>query len=116
MQYVIKKSETVAQRENGVSQFHEYPFSFQNASLGVSEIEGRYPQTGFDVDEKVEASWYVESGSGVICIENEECVVEAGDMIHVPAGKKYWIEGKKLKLIVSSSPVWYAEQHKHIEK
>lgn len=54
MKCVIKKSEVITSQENGVSRFHEYQFDFKNASLGVSEINGRYPQQGYDIDEKVE--------------------------------------------------------------
>lgn len=93
----------------------EYAFPFKNASLGVSEINWRYPQTGFDVDEEIEASWYVEWGNGIVWIDWQEYNVQKGDMIYVPANEKYYIVWNKLSLVVSSSPVWYPEQHKHIE-
>lgn len=115
MKYVIKKSEVVTTQENGISHFHEYQFPFKNASLGVSEINGRYPESGFDVDEEVEASWYVEAGTGFIWIGGQEYTVEKGDMIYVPAGEKYSIQGKNLRLVVCSSPSWYPEQHKHLQ-
>ena len=116
MKFVIKQSEAKEFSENGVSTFFEYPFSFQNASLGVSEINGRYPQTGYDMDEEVEGIWYVEKGIGTIWIGGIEYSVEQGDIIHVPKGEKFWIEGNNLRLIVASSPLWHPEQHKHIEK
>ena len=116
MKYVIKESEVTTSQENKVSRFHEYPFPFKNASLGISEINGRYPQSGFDVDEKVEASWCVENGSGIIWIDGEEHSVEKGDMIYIPAGEKYWINSNDLRLIVCSSPPWTLEQHRHIEE
>jgi len=58
----------------------------------------------------------VESGKGTIWIGGEDHAVEAGDMIYVPAREKFVIDGKNLRLIVCSSPPWYLEQHKHIEK
>lgn len=115
MKYVIKKSEVFTSQENGTSRFHEYQFPFKNASLGVSEINGRYPTKGYDVDEKVEASWYVEHGKATIFIAGQTYNLEAGDMIYVPAGEKFWIEGENLRLVVCSSPMWTPEQHKHIE-
>lgn len=116
MKYIIKKSEAVTSQENGVSRFNEYQFPFKGASLGVSEINGRYPVSGYDVDEQVEASWYVEKGTAKIWVGGSEYKVEPGDMIYVPAGEKFWIQGNSLKLIVCSSPTWTPEQHKHIEE
>lgn len=114
MGHLIKKNNAVTSQENGISRFYEYEFPFQNASLGVSEINGRYPENGCDVDEEVEASWYVVSGKGTIWIVGETCEVEAGDMVHLMPGEEFWIEGHKLSLIVSSSPVWSPQQHKHL--
>jgi len=115
MSHLIRKKDVVMTQENTVSRFLEYTFSFKNASLGVSEIHGRYPNIGYDVDEEVEASWYIESGTGKIWIAGETCVVEPGDMVHIEAGEKFWIEGDNLRLIVCSSPVWTPQQHKHLE-
>lgn len=115
MRYVIKKSEAkIVQEEN--SQFSEYPFPFRDVSLGVTQINGRYPQNGFSVDQEVEAYWYVESGKGTVWIDGQAYVIESGDMISIPKGEKYWIHGEELKLIVCGSPRWYPEQHKHSEK
>ena len=116
MSHVIKKHDTVTSEDTDVSTFSDYPFPFKNASMGVSEIDGRYPEEGFDVDEKVEAAWYVASGNGTIWVEGETCVVEKGDMVHIMPDEKFWIEGDKLCLVVASSPVWTPEQHKHLEK
>jgi len=116
MKYVIKQSEIVTSQENGISRFHEYQFPFKNASLGISEINGRYPEAGFDVDEEVEASWYVEEGKATIWIGGQEHTVEKGDMIYVPQGEKYWINGQDLRLVVCSSQPWFPEQHKHLDQ
>ena len=116
MSHLIKKNTVVTSQENGISRFFEYAFPFQNASLGVSEINGRYPESGYDVDEEVEASWYVTSGKGTIWIAGERCEVEKGDMVHLMPGEKFWIDGHNLCLVVSSSPVWTPEQHKHLSK
>jgi len=114
MQYVIKQSDVITTQENGVSRFHEYRFQFQNASLGVSEINGRYPETGYDIDEAVEQSWYVENGNGVIWVGGQEHPIAKGDMVHMLPGEKYWIRGDNLRLVVASSPEWSSAQHKHI--
>jgi mannose-6-phosphate isomerase-like protein (cupin superfamily) len=116
MQYVIKKSQAITTQDIGTSRFHEYRFTFKNASLGVSEINGRYPTSGYDVDEAVEQSWYVESGAGSVWAAGQVWPIGQGDMVHLLPGEKYWIEGNDLRLIVASSPEWSEAQHKHVEK
>ncbi len=104
MKFVIKQSDVITTQENGISRFHEYPFPFKNASLGVSEINGRYPGTGYDVDEEVDAGWYIEEGKATIWIGGQTYSVEKGDMVYVPMGEKYYIQGENLRLVVCSSP------------
>lgn len=116
MQYVIKKSETVDAQEHGISTFHDYKFPFKEASLGVSEIFGRYPQTGFDVDELVDAYWYVEKGDARIFVGEEIHTVSEGDMIYIPKGEKYFIDTHYIKLVVCSTPLWTSDQHKHLDE
>lgn len=116
MQYVIKKSKAIKIDEHGISTFHDYKFPFTDASLGVSEIHARYPQTGYDIDEKVDAYWYIEKGIATIFIGGEQYIVEPGDMIHIPKGEKYFIDTTYVKLVVCSIPNWYPEQHNHLEE
>jgi len=96
MKLLVKKDEVNVIQENPVSKFFEYGLSFNKLSVGVSEINGRYPEKGYDVDSEVEAVWYVESGSGQINIMQEVYDVEPGDMIMIPKGEKFWIDGKIL--------------------
>lgn len=114
MKYVAKKEETNPIQEPA-SVFYEYKLPATRVCIGVSEINGRYPETGYEVDEKVEGCWYVEQGTGVIWIGGNEYNIEPGDVILVPANDKFYIRGERLRLIVSSSPLWYPEQHKHID-
>jgi mannose-6-phosphate isomerase-like protein (cupin superfamily) len=51
-----------------------------------------------------------------VFLQDQIYEVEEGDMLFVPKGAKFWINGKKIKLVVVSSPPWFAEQHLHIEK
>jgi mannose-6-phosphate isomerase-like protein (cupin superfamily) len=115
MKLLVKKSESTQIKELSVSQFHEYDLPFNHVAVGVSEIHGRYPEQGYEVDKEVEQVWYIEKGRGTIWLTNTEYSLEAGDMMLVPKGEKYWIEGNNLKLIVSSSPPWFSAQHAHIE-
>lgn len=112
---IVKKSEAKAISEGASSVFYEYKLPGKLVCIGVSEIHGRYPEKGFDIDETVEGCWYVEQGTGFIGIGNEEHALEPGDVISLPANEKFYIIGNHLRLVVASSPPWYPEQHKHID-
>lgn len=112
---LVKKHEAKKITEYPTSMFTEYALPFQQLALGVSEIHGRYPEHGCDVDTGVEQIWYVESGDGVICVENKEYTVSSGDMLLIAKNEKYWIKSESLKLVVASSPPWYPTQHTHRE-
>jgi mannose-6-phosphate isomerase-like protein (cupin superfamily) len=115
MKLYAKKDSALKIEEHGISTFYEYPIDFTKMSVGVSEINGEYPQHGFDIDTEVEAVWYVLSGTGEVIIEDERFTLNEGDMIKVPQNNKFKIIGNTLKLVVISSPPWTAEQHKHVE-
>ena len=115
MKLLVKKTEVKKFTEHNISVFSEYSLPFNNAAVGISEINGRYPEKGYDLDQKIEQIWYIEKGSGKIWVMDEIYFVGPGDMILIPKAKKYWIEGKALKLVVISSPPWFAEQHIHLD-
>lgn len=114
MNIFIKKNHARKTQEENGSSFDEYDLPWKNLAVGISEVNGRYPkESGLDSDEGVEQVWYVQLGEGSIYIQDELIHIEQGDMLLVPKGEKYWIEGMHLKLVVSSSPPWYPEQHMH---
>jgi len=83
--------------------------------MGISEINGRYPKSGTDVDTQIEQIWYVLEGSGALLVQDEAHEFESGDMVYVPKNQPYVIQGS-MKLLVASSPAWTPEQHKHLER
>ena len=113
MARVIKQDQTVKTSEHDVSTFTEYPFASANLSLGISEINGRYPAEGADVDEAIEQLWYVLDGSGTVTVGDTVYDLAAGDMLHLDKGEQYVIDGQ-LKLMVASAPAWTPEQHTHV--
>jgi mannose-6-phosphate isomerase-like protein (cupin superfamily) len=114
MKFVVSKKQAAVTAEYGISKFYEYGLPFPDFSTGVSEIDGRYPKSGYEVDGNVDASWYVVSGSGELWIAGSTYPINPGDLVFVPKGEKYWIDGKNLTLVVTSFPAWHATQHTHV--
>lgn len=93
---------------------HEYPV-IDNAIHGaIIELNGRYPEKGRIVNEKVYELGYVIRGSGKLVIEDEEINFEEGDQILVKPKQKYYWDAKAV-LFMPATPAWYPKQHKIVE-
>jgi predicted house-cleaning noncanonical NTP pyrophosphatase (MazG superfamily)/uncharacterized cupin superfamily protein len=57
--------------------------------------------------------YYILEGSGTWVIEGNEHEVKAGDVIIVPAGKRFWFRGN-LKQICITAPAWEEQYEHHI--
>lgn len=55
--------------------------------------------------------YYIIEGRGTWIIEDKEYEVQAGDVVVVPAGKRFWFKGN-LKQICVTAPAW-EEQYEH---
>ena len=63
--------------------------------------------------EKSDFIYYILEGSGTWVIEDREFKVKTGDVIIVPAGKRFWFHGN-LKQICITAPAWEEKYEHHI--
>ena len=111
MKYVPKKSAIKFQNSKTCWGL-EYPFDDPDINGAVGIVDGRYPESGFVVNEKCKEAVYVISGSGYLTTDSDSVKLEAGDAALIPAGEPYFFEGKKLTIFMPCTPAWYPEQHK----
>lgn len=57
--------------------------------------------------------YYIIEGSGTWIIEDKEHGVRAGDVVVVPAGKRFWFRGN-LKQVCVTAPAWEEQYEHHI--
>ena len=57
--------------------------------------------------------YYIIEGSGTWIIEDKEHEVQAGDVVVVPAGKRFWFRGN-LKQVCVTAPAWEEQYEHHI--
>lgn len=57
--------------------------------------------------------YYVLEGRGTWVVEDKEFEVRAGDVVIVPAGKRFWFKGR-LKQICVTAPAWEERYEQHI--
>ncbi|OGK29257.1 hypothetical protein A3D06_00850 [Candidatus Roizmanbacteria bacterium RIFCSPHIGHO2_02_FULL_40_9] len=92
----------------------EYDLSDKDINAAVIELSGRYPDKGRVVNEKCKEIVYVIEGTGKLVIENEELLLEEGDMTMIRPGQKYFFEGN-LRFLTPCTPAWHPEQHKMVK-
>jgi mannose-6-phosphate isomerase-like protein (cupin superfamily) len=92
----------------------EYPFGDPDINAVVIKLSGRYPETGFALNEKCKEMAYVIEGEGTFVTEKETVTLMAGDTVFIPAGEKYYWEGT-MSMFVPCTPAWNPEQHKIVE-
>jgi len=57
---------------------------------------------------------YIITGSGKITINDKEINLEAGDLILIEPGEKFFWEGK-MTMFMPCAPAWYTDQYKKVE-
>ncbi len=57
--------------------------------------------------------FYIVEGGGVWVIEDVEHPVEAGDVVIVPPGKRFYYRGR-LRQVCVTAPAWEAEHEQHV--
>jgi predicted house-cleaning noncanonical NTP pyrophosphatase (MazG superfamily)/quercetin dioxygenase-like cupin family protein len=65
------------------------------------------------VHEKSDFLYYILAGSGTWVVEDREFEVRAGDVVVVPAGKRFWFRGN-LRQICITAPAWEEKYERHI--
>lgn len=74
------------------------------------KITGRYPHEKQAINQKCKEIIYVHEGSGKLVVDGKEHFFNAGDVILLEAGEKFYWEGN-MSLFISCRPAWSKEQH-----
>lgn len=106
----VKKEDVVRHVHDDGCTVHEYPMKNGEMSIGVAEIEKRYPERGYALNHRCSEMGYVLKGSGKLVTETQEVVLEVGDVVYIPPKEKYYWEGK-MTIILPTNPAWYPQQH-----
>jgi mannose-6-phosphate isomerase-like protein (cupin superfamily) len=76
---------------------------FRNAAVLYQETEKGHAEEF--MHERSDFIYYVLEGSGTWIVEDREFEVRTGDVVVVPAGKRFWFRGY-LKQICVTAPAW----------
>ncbi len=116
---MIVKKEAAKVKDNtpGTRVWEYFTGEIPSLGLAVAEIDGFYPsKEKWACNTGVDEMYYVMHGSAQITFEGEKtALIEPGDAVLIKKGAKFRVEGRKLKIVVPTSPSWYPEQHKYVD-
>lgn len=91
----------------------EYPLKDKDINCSTAIINGRYPETGYCVNEECKELIYVLEGEGTLNKKDETISFKKDDVILIDKGEIYYWDGN-FKIVMPCTPAWYPEQYKMI--
>jgi predicted house-cleaning noncanonical NTP pyrophosphatase (MazG superfamily)/quercetin dioxygenase-like cupin family protein len=83
----------------------------RNAAVLYQETQAGHAEEF--LHERSDFIYYILEGSGIWTVEDREFEAGAGDVVIVPAGKRFWFRGN-LKQVCVTAPAWEEEYEHHI--
>lgn len=79
-------------------------------------IDGRYPETGFSLNEESSFVIRVLDGTGTLAVQGSSQQLAEGDVAFIEKGEAYYFEGQNLSLFMASTPAWNPEQYSNVDR
>ena len=92
----------------------EYDTKDAKISGAVAQINGRYPEKGFAVNEKSKELVFVLSGNGKVITPKGGNDIDLGDEILLDTNEKYAWEGN-MTIFMATTPAFDPKQHKILD-
>ena len=112
---LIKQNQANEINNSDTCRVLEYPFDEKDINGSVVGVNGRYPESGFVMNEVCKEIVYIISGSGSLTVNNTRVDFNEGDSLFVDAGENYFWEGS-FTSYMACTPAFYPEQHKEIRE
>lgn len=111
---IVKHTETNKIAASPSTTIWEYLTPDKNISGAVAQINGRYPERGFAVNEVSKELAFVVSGSGKIISPSKETPLDLDDVILICPNEPFAWEGN-LTIFMATAPKFDPKQHKIYE-
>lgn len=89
----------------------EYETKNKDINIAVVTISGRYPTSGWAMNEKCTMMAFILKGKGSLFIEDRAVGLSENDGALILPGEKYAWEGE-MTILLPATPAWYPEQYK----
>ena len=112
---IIKASDTYENKNSDLCVMREYDFKDVEIDFSTGYVKGRYPSSGFCVNEKVKEMVYILNGGGILNFKSGEKVsFQKGDALLIEKGEPYFWDAD-CEIAISCTPAWTPQQHKLIK-
>jgi len=110
----IVKSSEISKEIRPACIITDYPFDNKNIDLAIAEVSGRYPVSGYCVNEQCDEIIYIYEGEAVLTQKDKNPIkLGVGDGVLLNKGDIYFWKGK-CKMVISCSPSWDPAKYKCI--
>lgn len=113
---ILRKDKAIARKNSDVCIVTEYEIGDPAIDFAIVNISGRYPEmpTQRAVNRQCKEIVYVHEGAGKVIVNNNEHLLNAGDVVLIEAGEAFYWQGN-LTLHISCHPAFTVEQHQIVE-
>lgn len=89
-------------------------FDEKDINGSVISVKGRYPESGFVLNEVCKEVVYIISGKGSLNTKEDTVAFKQGDSLFIDASERYYWEGS-FSSYMACAPAFYPEQHKEVQ-
>lgn len=107
---IIHKNESNLFENSADCKVSEYALSDEEVSGAVVKVRGRYPESGYAMNNACKELAYILEGQGKIDMSGRKEDFVVGDMMLIDRGEKYFWEGD-FSALLCSVPAWKADQY-----
>ena len=109
---IITSSQTNKIEASPTTTIWEFVMEEKAISGAITQIDGRYPEQGFAVNEICKEIAFVVSGSGQIVTQGQAQPINVVDFIFVDKGESFaWEADGSLTLFMATTPKFDPKQH-----
>ena len=105
--------ETIVRKNSDDCIVTEYPKLDEAMDFAIVKVSARYPEFNRAVNLECNEIVFVKSGQGKVVVEEKEYLLNAGDIVLIEAGEKFYWDGK-MELCISCRPSFKKEQHRYV--
>lgn len=108
---IVKESGKFTINPTLTTTIHEFDTQNDQISGAVAEINGRYPESGFALNEESKELVYVISGNGKLITVDQETELSKGDVIFLDSQEKFaWLGN--MVIFMATTPKFDPDHHK----
>jgi len=108
------KHQAIKKKNSEVCLVTEHSIGDEMIDFAIAKISGRYPDNQRVTNKLCKEIVYIQEGKGKVVVEGIEYVLQAGDVVLIEAGEKFYWEGN-MSLFISCRPAFTPEQHQLVE-